>query len=407
MRLVYQDWRTDWFPPMAKEELARFQASHPGISVYFTLDPPSESFGDKMMADFQAGTAPDVFQGNGIHFPVWAQKGFTLDLRPYVKADLDKATIDDWDPAQYAAFFTADGRQYGLPKYHGALALFFNKDLFDRYDVAYPDKSWTHDSYLRAMKRLTRDLDGDGKTDLWGSMLDVSWERIQVHVNAWGGHFVDPRDPGRSLMAEPAAMQALEWLRARMWDDRVMATPLDVKRMGTADAFIAGKTAMVEDGSWALKPILEGAGFRVGIAPLPAGPVRRAALATTDGFAIFSSTRHPNEAWELVKFLVGKDYGLAMAKAHLLQPARMSLIQDWVDLIHGEFPQATNGMDLDAFADSHRKGYSVIAEAFSNMADAVRIADEAWEKILILGQSPTEAMIEAGRRIQEAQNGAR
>jgi len=26
--------------------------------------------------------------------------GYTLDLRPYVQADLDKETIDDWDPAQ-------------------------------------------------------------------------------------------------------------------------------------------------------------------------------------------------------------------------------------------------------------------------------------------------------------------
>ena len=30
---------------------------------------------------------------------------------------------------------------------------------------------------------------------------------------------------------------------------------------------------MVEDGSWALKDILDGAEFRVGVAPLPAGPV--------------------------------------------------------------------------------------------------------------------------------------
>jgi len=407
VRLVYQDWSTDWFPPMANEELSRFQSSHPDISVAYALDPPSESFGERMMADFQAGTAPDVFQGSGAFFPAWAQKGFALDLRPYVKADLDKATIDDWDPAQYAALFTRDGRQFGLPKYHGALALFYNKDIFDRYGVPYPDKSWTHDSYLRAMKRLTRDQDGDGRTDLWGSMIDVSWERIQVHVNAWGGHFVDPKDPRRSLMAEPAAVQALEWLRARMWDDRVMATPLDVKRMGTSDAFLAGKTAMVEDGSWALKKILEGSAFRVGVAPLPAGPVRRAALATTDGFGIYSRSRHPKEAWELLRFLIGTDYGLAMARAHLLQPARASLLKDWVDLIHLEFPAKAKDMDIDAFADSQRKGYSVIGEAFPNMTDATRIANDAWEKILVFGQESAESIREASRRIQEAQKGFR
>jgi len=64
---------------------------------------------------------------------------------------------------------------------------------------------------LAAMRRLTHDRDGDGKTDLWGGM------------------------------AEPPAMQALEWIRERMWTDHVMPTFLDVQKMGTRDAFMAGR----------------------------------------------------------------------------------------------------------------------------------------------------------------------
>ena len=158
--------------------------------------------------------------------------------------------------------------------------------------------------------------------------MDVSWDRIQMHVNGWGGNFVDPKDPTACRMAEPAALEALEWLRARMWDDRVMATFADVQ-MGTSQAFVAGLVAMVEDGSWALKDILAGAKFRVGVAPFPAGPARRVTLATTDGFGIYSGTRHPEAAWELVKFLISKEYGRAMARANFLQPARASLVEEW------------------------------------------------------------------------------
>jgi len=271
VQLVYQDWRTDWFPPMAQQMLAEFHATHPNIRVFYTPDP--ENLESQMLVDMQAGTAPDVFQGCCTFFPIWAQKGYTLDLRPYVEADLDQATINDWDIAQYNSFFLADGQQYGLPKYHGALALYYNKDLFDEYGVDYPDETWDYDDYLAAMQRLTHDRDGDGQTDLWGSMLDISWDRIQVHVNSWGGHLVDPDDPTRCSMAEPEAMAAMEWIRARMWDDKVMATFLDVENVETRDAFIAGRVAMVEDGSWALKDILAGADFRVGVAPFPAGPV--------------------------------------------------------------------------------------------------------------------------------------
>jgi multiple sugar transport system substrate-binding protein len=401
VQLVYQDWRTNWFPPMTQQLLDQFHETHPNIRVFYVPDP--ENLVDQMPVDMQSGTAADVFQGCCTHFPAWAQQGYTLDLRPFVEADLDQETIDDWDPAQYQALFTRDGKQFGLPKYHGALALFYNKDLFDQYKVAYPDASWNQDDYLRAMKLLTKDRDRDGKTDLWGSMVDVTWDRIQVHANQWGGHFVDPDDPRRSLMGEPQAMAALEWLRARMWDDRVMAALPDVNRLGTREAFVARRLAMVEDGSWALKDILSNARFRVGVAPLPSGPVRRATLATTDGFGIYAGTKHPEAAWELMKFLISKEYGRAMAEANFLQPARASLVEDWIGYIRDEFPAQTQEMDLAAFAEGQRQGYSVVAEIFANMADAKLVAQDAWDQILTLGLAPTESMLDASEKIQALQ----
>jgi multiple sugar transport system substrate-binding protein len=386
---------------MVQEILEQFHAEHPNIHVFYTPDP--ENFQERMLADFQAGTAPDVFQGCCTHFPAWAQMGYTLDLRPYVEADLDEQTIEDWDPAQYNALFARDGHQFGLPKYHGAMALYYNRDAFDQYGVNYPDDTWNHDDYLEAMIRLTHDRDGDGKTDLWGSMLDISWSSLQIHVNGWGGYFVDPDDPTRCLMCEPEAMQALEWIRARMWDDRVMATPLDVQNLWPRYAFTNQRVAMVQDGSWALKDILTEAEFRIGIAPFPAGPARRATLATTDGFGIYAGTRHPEAAWELVKFLISKDYGRAMARANFLQPARASLIDEWVGFVRDEFPEKAKDVDIAAFADAHIKGYSVTAEIFANMADARQLTDAAWNEIFVMGQPLEEQMKTTCQQIQEAQ----
>jgi multiple sugar transport system substrate-binding protein len=401
VQLVYQDWRTDWFPPMVQQMLAEFHDTHPNIRVFYTPDP--EDLEDAMLADMQAGTAADVFQGCCSFFPIWGQQEYALDLRPYVEADLDQTTIDDWDPAQYQAFFTKNGRQYGLPKYHGALALYFNKDLFDQYGVDYPDDMWNHDDYLAAMQRLTHDRNGDGQTDLWGSMLDISWDRIQMHVNGWGGHLVDPNDATRCAMADPEAIAAMEWIRARMWDDQVMATFLDVQNMTTRQAFSTGQVAMVEDGSWALKDILSEADFRIGVAPFPAGPVRRVTLATTDGFGIYAGTKHPDAAWELLKFLISKDYGRAMARANFLQPARASLVDEWAGFIREEFPQKAKDVDIAAFADGHLKGYSVTTEIFANMAEVQPITYAAWDQIFTLGQAPVEQMASVCSQIEETQ----
>ena len=253
------------------------------------------------------------------------------------------------------------------------------------------------------MKRLTKDRNNDGQIDLWGSMVDISWERIQVHVNAWAGHFVDPEDSRRSLMAEEPALRAMQWIHDRMWLDKVMATPLDVKNVGTSQAFVNGSLAMVEDGSWALKSILTGAKFRVGVAPFPKGPLRRATLSTTDGFGIYAGTKNADAAWELVKFLIGKDYGRAMARAQFLQPARASLLDDWIGYVRAEFPDKAKEIDIAAFADGQIKGYSVIAETFANMEAARQLTYAAWDQIFTLGQAPVEQMKLVSRQIDEAQ----
>jgi multiple sugar transport system substrate-binding protein len=387
---------------MAQRELANFQAQHPEMSVFYTPDP--ENLAEQMPLEMQAGNAPDVFQGCCGFFPAWAQKGYVLDLRRYVEEDLDQSIVSDWDPAQYRSFLDSEGHLYGVPKYQGTLVLYFNKDLFDEYGVAYPTAAWTHDDYLAAMKELTRDVDGDDRTDIWGSMIDINWDRLQVHINAWGGNIVDPEDPTKCDLDSPESLGALEWVRARMWDDKVMAKFTDVNNLGTSAAFAGGKLAMVEDGSWALKNILEQADFRIGVAPIPSGPAGRATLSTTDGFGIYAGTRHPEEAWELVKFLVGREYALAMAEANLLQPARLSLVPEWQALVKKQYPTKTADMDLDAFAQPHREGYSVVQEIFpNNMAAAAALVDTAFTEIFTLGHAPVESLVEVSRQIEEAQ----
>lgn len=400
VQLVYQDWRTEWFPAMAQRMINQFTAEHPDIQVFYISDP--ENLEEKMPQDFAAKTAPDVLAGCCEFFPAWANAGYLLDLRPYVEADLDQATIRDWSEAQYKAFFTQDGKQYALPKYHGALALYYNKDIFDDAHVEYPTYDWNYENYLTAMKQLTRS-DGD-TTTRWGSMFDVTWDRIQMHVNGWGGHYVKPDDSRKCEMAAPSSLEAMDWLRARIWDDHVMATVLDVEGLETREAFIGQKIAMVEDGSWALRDILERSEFRVGVAPFPAGSEKRVTLATTDGFAIFSGTKHPEAAWEFMKFLVGKDYGTAMATDHLLQPARSSLVPVWVDAIRQAYPEKAKEVDIAAFAHGHINGYSVTSESFANMVGVSEIADEVWDQIFTLGKLPVSEMTKVCQQIEAIQS---
>ena len=82
VQLAFQDCRC-----LGEQLLLQdFHEAHPNIEVFYTPEP--DNYEDRMLADMQAGVAPDVFAGCCDTFPVWAQEGYLLDLRPFVDSDL-------------------------------------------------------------------------------------------------------------------------------------------------------------------------------------------------------------------------------------------------------------------------------------------------------------------------------
>jgi hypothetical protein len=91
-----------------------------------------------------------------------------------------------------------------------------------------------------------------------------------------------------------------------------------------------------------------------------------------------------------------------MADANFLQPARTSLVDDWVRLVKEQFPVKAAEVDVAAFADGHIKGYSVIAEVFPDMGTASAVASEGWDRILTLGLDPVESIGQVCDKIELA-----
>ena len=325
---------------------------------------------------------------------------------PTLQADLDQATIEDWDPVQYKAFFTRDGKQYGLPKYHGALALYYNKDLFDQYHVDYPDESWTHDDYLAAMKRLTHDRDGDGKTDLWGSMMDISWERIQVHVNAWGGHLVDPDDPtrspdGRAARAAGAGMAARAHV-GRQGHGHSAGRAKDEHQPGLCRRAASRWSKMARGHSRTFCPaptfasasrLFRPARFaarrwprRMALASMPGRNIlRRPGNWSSSSSAKTMAGRWPKRNFSSRRALRSWTIGSAISA-----PSSRTKPRTWT---LPPLPTATSR----ATRSSPRP--------LPTWPRPRRIAYAAWEQILTLGQAPVELIKTASRQIEEAQQG--
>ena len=139
-------------------------------------------------------------------------------------------------------------------------------------------------------------------------------------------------DGNRTLFAEPAACEALQFLYSFHTDG---TAPDQV----TQDAshhwglFAAGRIAMMQDGSWAARSYADSE-FDIDVAPLPSGKQRGN---TIHGLAwgILSGTDHPEEAWEFLKFL-------ATEEAHTIQAETGSVIPSYA---------GRSSCGVDGFAD--------------------------------------------------------
>ena len=104
--------------------------------------------------------------------------------------------------------------------------------------------------------------------------------------------------------------------------------PLElVTGLGGAAAFEAGKGALHSNGSWMIGDFAKNATFPFGFARLPQGPEGRRSMFNGLADSIFIGTKHPEEAWQLVKYLASADCANVVGDAGVVFPAQQSGVE--------------------------------------------------------------------------------
>lgn len=318
--LRYMRWSDPAELAATRELLDLFETSHPGVTVALEFNGWGE-YWPKLQTIVAAGDPPDVFMMSGLYFHDFQSRGVLADLSA-VAANTPGLAMSDFF-AQPVASFSVDGKLYALPRDFNCVALYYNQALFDSAGVSYPDSAWTWEDLRAAAKRLTRDRDGDGRTDVWGfqvmNELETCWGNFVLQN---GGRFLDAS--GRKcLLAEPAPVEAIGFLRDLIYRDRVAPNPAELESM-PGQAFRSGRVAMVTNGSWMLKSLADSPDLRYGVAPLPAGR-RRAVIANGVAHAVARASKHREQAWQLAHFLSSRPAQEALAKSGTSIPVLRSV----------------------------------------------------------------------------------
>ncbi len=326
----------DPFPALLRE----FEAAHPGVTVKSESLPWSSDEQHQFYVINLEGRSPgfDVMMLDVIWVPEFARAGWLLDLTGRVTPD----ELAPYFPSAVAAATWA-GRVWAFPWNMNVGLLYFRTDLLRKYGF-HPPRTW--DELVAQARRI---LAGEADPALAGYLWQgKQYEGLMVNVLealwAHGGRVLG--DDGRAFPEPERAVAALEFLRG------LIASGVSPPWTTAADeelsrrAFGDGHAVFLRNWPYVLD-LVEAPGSpvrgRVGIAPLPAGPGGGAGAGSTGGshLGVSASTRHPDLAVALVRFLTG-ERGQRALPAATLYPALPALYHDralvarnpWLPRIH-------------------------------------------------------------------------
>lgn len=295
-----------------------FEKENPDILVQLEAVSGNDYY-TRLLTQIAAGDAPDIIQIGDDAVPMFVSKGGFLALDDFITGQypLDTSIYlpGMLQPGQYK------GVQYFLPKDFSPLAVYYNKKIFDQYNVAYPTDDWTWDDFLTIAQELTKDVDGDGNTDIWGVQLSANWTSgFEYWVAAAGGRLIS--EDGKSYvgyMDSPETIRAVQFYADLYNKYKVAPPPADFNLWaGGNPEFESGNAAMRLFGRWPQTGLLSDPNVDLGTVTVPAGDVKANVL-FWGGFGIFSGSKNPEAAWRFLKYYVGAE-GSEIWKMHAIPP---------------------------------------------------------------------------------------
>jgi multiple sugar transport system substrate-binding protein len=305
--------------------LESYLAVHPGLRViqrHPSADPAE--YRRRLLDAMLTGRPPDAVLLDLSDVPALVDRGMLLDLAPYLSRV--GVTLGEYDSTVLSGF--RRGRAvYALPTGSSPLVVAYNKDLFDRAGLSGPADDWTWDDFLGLAKRLTRDRDGDGTIDQWGTDVDGRVTFWLAWVWAGGGDVLcaDGRH-ATGCLDSPATIAALRWYAAWVTQARI-APPF--RAADDIGLFLRGKVAMLTVEHSAIPQLrarAAGGRLRVGFSAIPHRVgFPPATVLCAAGYAVPALALRRKLAVELVASLTDSLAGRVRGEAGLELPALSSV----------------------------------------------------------------------------------
>jgi ABC-type sugar transport system permease subunit/ABC-type glycerol-3-phosphate transport system substrate-binding protein len=311
-----------------------FEAENPGIRIKRLH---ASDYATKINTMFAAGTPPDLYYLPAEEVPKFAGMNLAAPIDDLIAKDVSEIG-EDWfkeffpvivDAYRYDDGVIGKGPLYGLPKDFTPMLMYANLQLFQRAGVEVPYDGWTWGEFDDAMKKISALEEPNG--DVYGAVI-ASWALVLRDI-IWshGGDYFNGSDFADVTVDEPGAIAGLDRIRRLRFDDKSAYNytgGLDAQLLGEQE-FYTGRIGVVGPiGRWRTPRFRSIDNFEWDVVPMPhtTGVERSSAIATT-AWAMSSTTKHPDEAFKLMKFFSGPVGQTLTARSGLAVPCIRSVAE--------------------------------------------------------------------------------
>lgn len=340
--LKYLDWEGKVAHDVMAANFKKFEELHPNIKVDYQS--VTDNYAQKLNALAAANDLPDAAFMQEAEVLRWAKNDKLVDLSGYFENGTFTAKLES------NKFIDSEGRTVAVSAANEIIMIHYNKKLFAEAGVEVPpaDKNaaWTWDQFVEAARKLTKDKKGKHPGESGFDEKNIVQYGVDIPKNdfIWmplamsnNGGLLSP-DGSELWMDKPETIDVIQKIADLALVEHVSPNPQQAKSLpgDLATRFMSNKLAMLVSGQWELVGLSDAVNSGklengVGVLPIFQKPVTTNAGGAP---AIFKSSKHQEEAAELVKFILDP----ANAQANFDSGVWMPTEQSWYtepDLIAG------------------------------------------------------------------------
>jgi multiple sugar transport system substrate-binding protein len=287
----------DWH----KKQEAKFEEQNPGLSIEFDEIPGDHVA--KQYALAASGTIGDVVWCYNNAMGEAVRKGVPRAIDDLVQSE--KVDTAVWWPAILACY-KWEGKLYGLPNHghYGTNIWYINEDLFSNAGVKLPTPDWTVDDLVEAGKKITK------APEIWGVRTNgAGGEHVPQYLRTFGGNVMNPEGT-KAMLDSDGSKAAIKWLYDLKATHKVDPCICGDK---TRDNFVAGQVGAYNwtPGYAAEFSLIKDWKFKWSAMVAPKGPGgQRGSQASGAAFCVTKASKHPTEAFQVLKFFSTKEDGI-------------------------------------------------------------------------------------------------